>query len=96
MAIPTLVEGHLESVFLPVLFAQIGRSDLDLIIRNAGGEVKFWQKAKAYNDAGKHQLVIGLADLEQCDCASSLISNRLPNKSQGFHLRIAVRMLESW
>lgn len=96
MLVHALVEGHLDSVFLPTLFSQIGRSDLVLNIRNAAGGSKFWRHAGKYNDAGRHQRTIGLADLEQWECAPKLISHELPIRSQGFHLRIAVRMLESW
>ena len=96
MAIPAVVEGYMESVFLPIVLDQIGRADLQPIIRNAGGGSKFWLAAARYNEAGKHTAVIGLADLEQAQCASSLLANKLPHKSAGFHLRLAVRMLESW
>lgn len=96
MAIPAVVEGYMESVFLPVVLDQIGRADLQPIIRNAGGGSKFWLVAARYNDAGKHTTVMGLADLEQAQCASSLLASKLPHKSAGFHLRLAVRMLESW
>lgn len=96
MAIPAVVEGYMESVFLPIVLDQIGRADLQPIIRNAGGGSKFWLAAARYNDAGKHTAVIGLADLEQAQCASSLLASKLPDKSAGFHLRLAVRMLESW
>ena len=96
MPIPAVVEGYVESIFLPVVLDQIGRADLQPIIRNAGGESKFWLAAARYNEAGKHMPVIGLADLEQARCASSLLAGKLPHKSGGFHLRIAVRMLESW
>lgn len=95
MAIPALVEGYMESVLLPVVLDQIGRSDLQPIIRDARGN-RFWTLAVGYNDAGKHMAVIGLADLEQAKCASSLLASKLRDKSAGFHLRIAVRMLESW
>lgn len=96
MVIPAVVEGYMESVFLPVVLNQIGRADLQLIIRDAGGGTKFWPIAARYNQAGKHMTVIGLADLEQAECASSLLASKLPYKSAGFHLRLAVRMLESW
>lgn len=96
MAIPAVVEGYMESVFLPIVLDQIGRADLQPIIRNAGGGDKFWLAAARYNDAGKHTAVIGLADLEQAQCASSLLAGKLPHKAPGFHLRLAVRMLESW
>ena len=96
MFVPALVEGHLDAVFLPKLFSQIGRSDLVLNIRDSGGGSKFWPDATRYNDAGRHQRIIGLVDLEQWECAPTLIRHELPNKNQGFHLRIAVRMLESW
>lgn len=96
MGIPALVEGHLESVFLPVVLGQIGRNDLQPTIRDARGGLGFWKAAVRYNQAGRHAIVIGLADLEQALCAPSLIAVNLPRKSGGFHLRIAVRMLESW
>lgn len=96
MSIPALVEGYLESVFLPVLLIQIGRGDLDPIIRNAGGGRQFWDQARRYNAAGRNKSLLGLADLEQARCAPHLLSVELPQKSAGFHLRLAVRMLESW
>lgn len=96
MAIPAIVEGYMESVFLPVVLAQLGRADLQPNIRNAGGGTKFWLAAARYNEAGKHNAVMGLADLEQAQCAPSLLASKLPHKSAGFHLRISVRMLESW
>jgi len=86
----------MESVFLPVLLDQIGRADLQPNIRNANGGPKFWPIAKRYNDAGRHAPMIGLADLEQSECAPALLARELPQKSPGFHLRLAVRMLESW
>ena len=96
MVIPAVVEGYMESVFLPVVLNQIGRVDLQPNIRNAGGGTKFWPVAARYNEAGKHTAVIGLADLEQAECAPSLLASKLPYQSPGFHLRLAVRMLESW
>lgn len=96
MIIHALVEGYMESLLLPVIFSQIGRADLQLNIRNAGGGDKFWSTAKGFNKAGTYAPYIGLTDLEQAPCASSLLSDRLPDKSSGFHLRLAVHMLESW
>ena len=78
MVVPAVVEGYMESVFLPVMLNQIGRSDLQLSIRNAGGGAKFWPIAVRYNEAGKYLTVIGLADLEQAQCASSLLASKLP------------------
>jgi hypothetical protein len=68
------------------------------IFKVAQGHVKFWERAKAYNQAGNHgSLFIGLADLEQHQCPAALLSKHLPNKrSANFILRIAVRMIESW
>ena len=86
----------METVFLPVVLAQIGRADLQPNIKNAGGVSKFWPIAARYNEAGKRTPVIGLADLEQEACAPALLLAKLPRKAAGFHLRIAVRMLESW
>lgn len=96
MPVPALVEGYVESVFLPVLLEQIGRGDIQPTIRNAGGGSKFWPLAKRYNEAARHSVVIGLADLEQAACAPTLLASELPRKSENFHLRLAVRMLEAW
>lgn len=96
MRVPTIVEGYMESIFLPVLLDQLGRADLEPDIRIAGGGDKFWVQALRYNEAGKTLKVIGLADLEQELCAPLLLAAKLPEKSSGFQLRIAVRMLESW
>lgn len=96
MAIPALVEGHMEAIFLPVLLKQIGRTDLQPIIRDAGGGAKFWIKAASFNQAGMRMPVLGLVDLEREPCAPALLAKHLPHKAQGFYLRVAVRMLESW
>ena len=96
MDIPAVVEGYMESVFLPVVLRQIGRSDLKPVVNNAGGASKFWSIAKRYNDASRHKPMMGLADLEQAVCAPMLLAAQLTHKNAGFHLRIAVRMLESW
>lgn len=87
----------MEAVFVPVLLAQLGRTDLRPVVRNAGGGAKFWPLARRFNAAGQHQVVLGLADLEQAACAPVLLAQQLPGgKSPGFHVRLAVRMLESW
>lgn len=86
----------MEAIFLPVLLKQIGRSDLQPTIRDAGGGAKFWIKAASYNQAGMRMPVLGLVDLERETCAPALLAKQLPNKAQGFYLRVAVRMLESW
>lgn len=96
MSVPALVEGYVESVFLPVVLQQLGRADLQPTIRIAGGTTKFWPIAKRWNEAGKHSSLIGLADVEQAECAPELLRSVLPQKSSDFHLRLAVRMLESW
>lgn len=96
MKVNALVEGYLESVLMPVLLAQIGRSDIEPVIRDARGGPNFWKEAKRYNEAAGHTLVLGLADVEQATCAGGLMVANLPKKSAAFHLRLAVRMLESW
>ncbi|MBX3659726.1 MAG: hypothetical protein KF740_14940 [Ramlibacter sp.] len=96
MSIPAVVEGYMESVFLPIVLEQLGRADLRPTIRNAGGGSKFWPIAVRYNEAGNYTNIIGLADLEQAACAPTLLASKLPQKAAKFHLRLAVRMLESW
>ena len=96
MLIHAVVEGYLESLFLPIVFRQIERQDLQLNIRNAGGGEKFWSIAKRFNKAATYMTFIGLADLEQVQCASSLLDYKLPDKSPQFYIRLSVRMLESW
>ena len=92
--IPALVEGYLEERLLAVLWRQLGRSE-DLTFRNAGGS-PFWGHARRFNKAGEHQLVLGLADLEQASCASAALEALGQPRSNGFKLRLAVRMIESW
>lgn len=86
----------MEKILLPVLLKQIGRSDLQPNIRDAGGGAKFWIKAASYNQAGMRIPVLGLVDLETETCAPALLAKHLPQKASGFYLRVAVRMLESW
>lgn len=93
--IPALVEGFLDERVLKVLWRQLGRNPDDLLVRNAAGS-PFWGLAQRYNQAGGHRLVLGLADLEQEPCASDVLRRRVPGRSAGFKLRLAVRMVESW
>ena len=93
--IPALVEGHLEERLLGVLWHQLGKSHRRLTVRNAGGS-PFWKDARRYNEAGRHQLVVGLADLEQTRCAIDALKQLQKPLSAGFKLRLAVRMIESW
>lgn len=93
--IPTLVEGHLEERLLAVLWRQLGNAHLPLTVRNAGGS-PFWEHARRYNEAGKNQVVIGLGDLEYAPCAVLAFQQLRGPLSQGFKLRLAVRMIESW
>ena len=93
--IPALVEGHLEERLLGVLWKQLGHASRRLTIRNAGGS-PFWINARRYNEAGKHQLVVGLADLEQAPCATDALKQLEKPLSTGFKLRLAVKMIESW
>jgi hypothetical protein len=93
--IPALVEGHLEERLLAVLWHQLGKQDRQLTVRNAGGS-PIWNHAKRYNEAGKHQLVLGLGDLEQASCASAALGALGRPLSAHFKLRLAVRMIESW
>lgn len=93
--IPALVEGHLEDRAVRVIWRELGRAE-ELIVRNAGGGHQFWIHARRYNEAGKRQTVLGLADLEQAQCAASALAVLGHVRSEGFKLRLAVRMLESW
>ena len=93
--IPTLVEGHLDERLLGALWRQLGKEGRALNVRDAGGS-PFWEHARRYNEAAKHQTVIGLADLEQSPCASEAFEKLNKPLSQGFKLRLAVRMIESW
>lgn len=93
--VPALVEGHLDGRLLRALWRQLGLDAQSLRLRDAGGS-RFWQLALKYNEAGRHQRVVGLADLEQAPCPSMLLQRLQPARSAGFRLRIAVRMLESW
>lgn len=95
MKVPALVEGRLDGVVLRTLWTQLGRPADELLIRDAGGS-GFWRDAKRYNEAGRYQLVIGLADLEQAPCARAALDRLGEPRTQGFQLRLAVRMIESW
>lgn len=93
--IPALVEGYLDERVLKVLWSQSGRDPDDLIVRNAAGN-PFWRLAQKYNQAGRNSLVLGLADLEQEVCVAVALRQLVPARSEGFKLRLAVRMVESW
>ena len=93
--VPAIVEGHLDGRLLSVVWRQLGLDGRLLVVRDAGGS-GFWKLASKYNEAGRHQLVVGLADLEQADCAPALLKRLKPPRVAGFKLRLAVRMLESW
>jgi hypothetical protein len=93
--IPALVEGHLEERVLAVLWRQLGKADKPIVIRNARGS-PFWSHARRYNEAGRHQVLVGLGDLEQIACATAAFEQLGRPLSQGFKLRLAQRMIESW
>lgn len=93
--VPAIVEGHLDGRLLSVVWRQLGLDGRPLVVRDAGGS-GFWKLASKYNEAGRHQLVVGLADLEQNECAPALLKRLQPARVSGFKLRLAVRMLESW
>ncbi|KAB2869260.1 MAG: hypothetical protein IT503_20530 [Burkholderiaceae bacterium] len=93
--IPALVEGYLEERLIGALWRQLGRHEEPLVVRNAGGS-PFWAHARRYNEAGRHRIVLGLADLEQEVCAPAAIDKLGKPLSAGFKLRLAVRMIESW
>lgn len=93
--IPALVEGYLDEIVLRTLWDQLGNGAQPLIVRNAGGS-GFWAHALRYNDAGRRQLVLGLADLEQAACVGEALSRLGQPLSPHFRLRLAVRMIESW
>lgn len=92
-----LVEGQLEEIVLPEVFRQIGGGNALPIVRNAMGGANFWRDVRRYNEAARYQWVVALADLEGNPCASGLIARHLPSgREPMFHLRLAVRMVESW
>ena len=93
--VPAIVEGHLDGRLLHAVWRQLGLDDHPLVMRDAGGS-GFWRLASKYNEAGRFQRVVGLADLEQAACAPALLARLKPSRSVGFKLRLAVRMLESW
>jgi hypothetical protein len=94
--IPALVEGQLDGRLLRVLWRQLGLAVDELNVRDSGGGNEFWRRAAGFNKAGRHQRVVGLVDLEQAACPLLLLKRMRPRLSEGFQLRIAVRMLESW
>lgn len=94
--IHALVEGHLDGRLLKILLQQLGLGNRLIVLRDAGGHNNFWRSAERYNEAGRHGLVIGLADLEQQPCASRQLATLKRGLSAGFKLRLAVRMIESW
>lgn len=91
-----LVEGYLDGRLLRILWAQIGLGEQRLVVRDAGGGSSFWKLADRFNQAGRHRTMIGLADLEQVQCAATQLGKLKGGLSDGFKLRLAVRMLESW
>lgn len=94
--IHALVEGHLDGRLLRILLRQLGLGERELVLRDAGGHSNFWKAAERYNEAGRHRTVVGLADLEQAHCASQQLATLKHGLANGFKLRLAVRMIESW
>lgn len=94
--IHALVEGYLDGQLLKILLKQLGLGERILVLRDAGGHNNFWKAAERYNDAGRHGVVVGLADLEQARCPSQQLATLRNGLSEGFKLRLAVRMIESW
>lgn len=90
-----VVEGHLDGCLLRVLLTQLGHDTSSMVVKDAGGS-GFWKVAQRFNEAGRHRIVLGLADLEQTPCPLALLARLNGGKAGGFKLRLAVRMLESW
>lgn len=93
--INALVEGRLDGEVLRRLCADIGLPTGELVIRDARGS-PFWSDAKRYNQAARHQTVLGLADLENKPCAQAALEALGESRAPRFCLRLAVRMVESW
>ena len=90
-----VTEGLLEIPVVQKLLSDIGVSDQNAVFIPPRGS--FWRRLPKYNDAARHNLVLGLADLESSPCPSGLIAEHLPHGVRPqFVLRIAERMLESW
>lgn len=92
------LEGVLEESAARKLLACSPLNADEAVFKVAGSNSIFWSRVKGRNASAEAGLIIfGLADLERESCAGNLIRRHLPKgPADGFVLRLAVRMLESW
>jgi hypothetical protein len=93
-----LLEGFLEEALVRRLLDELGVEFDPAGLKVAGGKVPFWKLAPKYHEAARYVgHVLGLTDLDQEPCPSTLIDENLGTPIHpNFILRIQVRALESW
>jgi hypothetical protein len=90
-------EGLLDEQVLRRLLTQSGRDYHPTVCYGKRGKDHLKQNIPRFNFAASHTPFIVLADLDNEDCAPSLVNRWLPKGSnRNLVLRIAVREIEAW
>lgn len=91
------VEGLLDEQILRRLLTQTGRDYLPTACYGKQGKDHLRQNTPHFNHAAEHTPFVILTDLDNEDCAPSLIDRWLPRgRNHNLILRIAVREVETW
>ena len=93
-----VTEGLLEIPVAQKMLTDLGIKHEETRFVSKRGTSAFWRDAMKYNNAAQYAgPVLAVADLEQFQCPSGLITQYLPHgRHPLFILRIAERMLEAW
>jgi hypothetical protein len=91
------VEGELDERVLRELLKQSGCSFAPGVCYGKRGKDNLWQNVPRFNMAAQYTPFVVLTDLDNHECAPSLIDQHLPQgKHANLILRIAVREVEAW
>ncbi|GMA51375.1 hypothetical protein GCM10025857_27320 [Alicyclobacillus contaminans] len=96
LPIQVVVEGLVDEAIADRLLREIGIPGDRYIISVRGGRAKIMSKLQNYNYAASRQPWVIFMDLDNDECAPSLIARYLPSPNAGMCLRVAVREVESW
>ena len=97
LSVSLATEGDLDEQVLRQFLEQSGREISAGVCYGKHGRDHLKQNMVRFNQAARVHSFIVLADLEDDDCAPSVVQDWLPyGRDPNLILRIAVRMVESW
>ncbi|MFO1464146.1 MAG: hypothetical protein U1F66_10255 [bacterium] len=88
------VEGIVDEAVVLRLFDELNIKAGTVYGKN--GKPKLKERISAWNKAAQHQTWLVLTDLDNDQCAPTLISEWLSRPAKFMNLRVAVRSIEAW